>query len=213
MLRLFDFAASGNCYKVRLLLAQLGVEYERVPVDLFAGETMRPEYLALNPAGRTPVLVTEEGEAIAESNAILLHLAEGTAFMPAGAIDRARVWQWLFFEQNLLEPNVGTARFWTLTGRGADQPQVLARCRSMGESALAALDRGLRGKRFLVTDTYSVADVSLFAYTHAAGDVFDLSPFTAVVEWIDRVQQTPAFMDDLAPYPGNAGPAGVSVHG
>lgn len=213
MLELFDFAASGNCYKVRLLLAQLGLPYERVPVDLFSGETLTPEYLALNPAGRTPVLVTEGGEPIAESNAILLHLAEGTSFLRSAPLERARVWQWLFFEQNLLEPNLGTARFWILTGRGADEPQVLERCRRMAAGALEALDRGLAGRRFLVAGRYSVADISLFAYTHVAGDVLDLGAYPAVQEWLARVRETPGFVDDLEPYPANAGPSGVSVHG
>lgn len=117
MLRLYDYAASANCYKARLALAQLGLEYERVPVDIFAGESTTPAYREKNPAGRTPVLEPDSGEALAESNAILLYLGEGTPLVPGPLLERARVWQWLFFEQNLFEPNVGTARFWRLTGR------------------------------------------------------------------------------------------------
>ena len=117
MIRLYDYTASANCFKVRLLLALLGRPYERVPIDIFAGESSTPEYLAKNPAGRTPLLELESGEPIAESNAILLYLGEGTPFVPESLEERARVWGWLFFEQNLLEPNVGTARFWRLTGR------------------------------------------------------------------------------------------------
>ena len=114
---LYDFGASANCYKVRLLAAQLGLELERIPVDLFAGESQTPEHMARNPAGRTPVLELESGEHLAESGAILLYLAEGTPLLPSDKLGRARAAQWLFFEQNLLEPNIGTGRFWILTGR------------------------------------------------------------------------------------------------
>jgi len=117
MIRLYDYTASANCFKVRLLLALLDRPYERVPVDIFAGESSTPEYLTKNPAGRTPLLELETGDMIAESNAILLFLGDGTPFVPVSLKERARVWGWLFFEQNLLEPNVGTARFWRLTGR------------------------------------------------------------------------------------------------
>ena len=144
MLRLYDYAASANCLKVRLLFAQLGLEYERVPVDIFAGEASTPEFLALNPAGRTPVLKLETGEALPESNAIVLYLAEGTRFLPFDRLGRARVLQWLFFEQNLFEPNVGSARFWRLTGRAEQRPDVFRRFLEVGGSALEALERHLR---------------------------------------------------------------------
>src|SRR5215210_3881046 len=145
MLRLYDYAGFGNCYKVRLLLAQLGREYERVPVDIFADESTTPEHLARNPAGRTPVLELPSGETIAESNAILLFLAEGTPLMPGDTLERARVWQWLFFEQNFLEPNVGTARFWRLTGRDEQRREAWEVHRTSGAAALGILERHLAG--------------------------------------------------------------------
>ena len=145
MLRLYDYPASANCYKARLLLAQLGLPYERVAVDIFAGESTTAEHLARNPAGRTPVLELDSGETIAESNAILLYLGEGTPFVPDALAERARVWQWLFFEQNLFEPNVGTARFWRLTGRDSLKPEVFEARLDSARAGLETLDRGSQG--------------------------------------------------------------------
>jgi len=215
-MRLYDYAASANCYKARLLLAQLGLPYERVAVDIFAGESTTPAYREKNPAGRTPVLELDTGETIAESNAILLYLGEGTPFVPEDLLERARVWQWLFFEQNLFEPNVGTARFWRLTGRDADRPEVFAARLESARSALAVLDAGLGGRQFLLGDRYTAADVSLYAYAHVAGDGgINMAAYPAVTEWLRRVESTPGFVNDLEPYPPNARPgaAGASVHG
>jgi glutathione S-transferase len=215
MIRLYDYPASANCFKVRMLLAQLGVEYERVPVDIFAGESQAPDYLARNPSGRTPVLETTDGASIPESGAILLYLAEGTPFLPDDRVERAHVHAWMFFEQNLLEPNVGTARFWRLTGRDAERPEAFARHVQAGAGALAALDRGLTGKEFLVGGRYTVADCALYAYTRVAGDAgYDLAAYPAVGAWLERVAATPGAIDDLAPYPESArvGAGGASVH-
>jgi glutathione S-transferase len=215
VLRLYDYAASANCLKVRILLAELGVEYERVPVDIFAGESTSPAHLARNPAGRTPVLEVGSGETIAESNAILLYLAEGTPLVPEARVERAHVWQWLFFEQNFLEPNVGTARFWRLTGRDALRPEVFASRVEAGAAALGALERHLEGRTFLVGERYTVADVSLFAYSHVAHEAgIDAAPYSAVAAWLRRVAAQPGFVNDLAPYPENAraGAGGRSVH-
>ncbi len=215
-MRLYDYAASANCYKARLLLAQLGLPYERVPVDIFAGESTTPAYRAKNPAGRTPVLELDSGQTIAESNAILLYLGEGTPFVPEDLLERARVWQWLFFEQNLFEPNVGTARFWRLTGRDAERPEVFAARLESARAALAVLDDGLRDRAFLLGDSYTVADVSLYAYAHVAGEAgIDMAAYPAVTAWLRRVEGTPGFVNDLEPYPDNArAAAGAdSVHG
>jgi glutathione S-transferase len=214
--RLYDYAASANCYKARLLLAQLGLAYERVPVDIFAGESTTDAYRTRNPAGRTPVLELDSGATIAESNAILLYLGEGTPFVPDDLLERARVWQWLFFEQNLFEPNVGTARFWRLTGRDSSRPEVFAARLEAAQGALAVLDAGLRSREFLGGDRYTVADVSLYAYAHVAGDTgIDMEAYPDVAGWLGRVEGTPGFVDDLAPYPPNArlGAGGASVHG
>ena len=216
MLKLYDYPASANCYKARLLLAQLGLQYERVPVDIFAGESTTAEHLARNPAGRTPVLELDSGETVAESNAILLYLGEGTPFVPEALVERARVWQWLFFEQNLFEPNVGTARFWRLTSRDTLKPDVFAARLESACAALETLDRGLAGRRFLLGDGYSVADVSLYAYAHVAGDAgIDMSAYPEIAGWLRRVEATPGFVNDLEPYPpsATAGAGGPSVHG
>ena len=215
-MRLYDYAASANCYKARLLLAQLVRSYERIPVDIFAGESTTPAYRAKNPAGRTPVLELDSGETIAESNAILLYLGEGSAFVPDELVERARVWQWLFFEQNLFEPNVGTARFWRLTGRDADRPEVFAARLESARAALAVLDDGLGEGEFLLGDRYTVADISLYAYAHVAGDAgIDMAAYPAVTAWLRRVERTPGFVNDLEPYPASAraGAGGGSVHG
>jgi glutathione S-transferase len=183
----------------------LGLEYERVPIDLFAGETKTDEYLALNPAARTPVLVLDGGEPIAESGAILLYLAGGTPLLPAGRLEHARVHQWLFFEQNLLEPNVGTARFWTLTGRASKQPEVFEQKLQSGRDALTVLERGLTGRSFLVTRDCTVADIALYGYSHVAHQAgVDMSSYPAIGTWLARVEAQPGFVNDLEPYPPNA---------
>ena len=215
MLTLHDYPASANCFKVRMLLSQLGRPYERILVDIFAGGSQTDAYLALNPAGRTPLLVTDGGAAIPESGAILLYLAEGSPFLPADPVERARAHGWMFFEQNLLEPNVGTARFWRLTGRDAERPEAFARHFEAGAAAFAALERGLEGREFLVGDHYTVADCALFAYTRVAHEAgYDMSAYPAVGAWLERVAATPGAIDDLEPYPASArvGAGGKSAH-
>jgi glutathione S-transferase len=205
MLTLLDYGPSANCLKVRILLRQLGTEFARQPVDIFAGESRTDEYLAFNPAGRTPALRLDDGRVLAESNAILLYLAEGTTFLAGDRVLRAHVHRWLFFEQNLLEPNVGTARFWHLTGREAQQPQAFSQRLQAGKDALAVLDRGLAGREFLVDDRYSVADVALYAYTHVAHEAgIDMTAYPAITPWLARVEATDGFENDLEPYPANA---------
>ena len=214
MLRLYDYAGSANCYKVRLFAAQLGLELERIPVDLFSGESRTEQHLRRNPAGRTPVLELDSGEHLPESGAILLYLAEGTPLLPDDRLGRARVTQWLFFEQNLLEPNIGTGRFWVLTGRAEGHDALVERWRSMGRDALAVLERRLTTSDFLVDDAYTVADIGLYGYTHLAGDLdIRLADYPAVEAWLRRVESQPGFMNDLEPYPGNADRGGRSAHG
>ena len=214
-MKLYDYGASANCLKVRILLAHLGLPYERVPVDIFAGESQTPEHLSRNPAGRTPVLELESGETLAESNAILLFLARGSQYLPTEPLDEARVWQWLFFEQNLLEPNVGTARFWRLTGRDEPQREAWELRRASGAAALGIVERHLAEHEFLVGRAYTVADIGLYAYTHVAGDgEIDLEPLPAVRAWLARVESQPGFVNDLEPYPPGAlaGAGSASVH-
>ena len=181
VLRLYDFAASANCYKVRLLAAQLGLELERVPVDLFAGESQTPEHMARNPAGRTPVLELESGEHLAESGAISSIWPRERASCRATGSAGARAAQWLFFEQNLLEPNIGTGRFWILTGRAEGHEALVERWQKVGRHSLDVLERRLAANDFLLGDDYSVADIGLYAYTHVAGDAgIELADYPAV---------------------------------
>jgi len=215
MITLHDYAASANCFKVRMLLSQLALPYERVPVDIFAGDAQTAAYLALNPAGRTPMLETEDGAAIPESGAILLYLAEGTPFLPDDRVERAHVHAWMFFEQNLLEPNVGTARFWRLTGREHERPEAFARHLEAGAAALEVLERGLGDRDFLVGGRYTVADCALYGYARVAHEAgYDMSAYPGVLAWLGRVAATPGAIDDLEPYPAaaHAGAGGRSAH-
>jgi glutathione S-transferase len=206
--RLYDYAASGNCYKVRLLLALLGREYERVPVDIFGGDTLTAEFAALNPVRETPVLELDSGAVIAQSGAILCHLAEGTPFMPDEPLERARVLQWLFFEQERVMGGIGGPRFRRLTGR----PQVEGRL-AVGADALELLDAHLRERAWLVGDRTTIADVAVFGYGHVAHDA-GLAPREHVLAWFERMRALPGFVADLEPYPANARPgAGRSIYG
>jgi glutathione S-transferase len=199
--RLYDHPASANCMKARVLLRQLGVQYETVIVDLFRGETRQPEHLARNPDGRVPVLETDDGDMIPESGAILLYLAEGTPFLPADPLQRARVHQWLFFEQNQVEPGIAVARFMALIGRVAKAPEVFADRLRQGRRSLASLQRGLVDP-FVAGASYTVADTALYGYVHCAGDAgADLAEYPRIVAWLERVEATPGFVNDLAPIP------------
>ena len=211
-MRLHDYSASGNCYKVRLALAQLELPYERVPVDIFAGETLTDEFARLNPARTTPVLERDTGPPLPESNAILLHLADGTELLPDEPGERAQVYRWLFFEQAELIPAIAGLRFRLLTGRLApDAPAAGAR-RAAGEELLGLLADHLATREFLVDSGYSVADIAVYAYVHVAGDAGYTLP-AAVQAWIGRVEAQPGFMNDLEPYPPNARPdASVSIY-
>ena len=206
-MRLYDYAASANCYKARLLLAQLGRPYERVPIDIFAGDTLTDDFAARNPARSTPVLETDDGQYLQESNAILWYLAEGTTFLPDDAFDRAHVLKWLILEQTDVMPGIGGLRFRLLTGRwSAAQPEAVAR-RELGLAALRMLDAHLEERTFLVRDGHTIADIAIYAYTHTAPEAgFDLEDFPAATAWLRRVEQQPGFMNDLEPYPPNARP-------
>jgi glutathione S-transferase len=209
-MRLHDYAASGNCYKVRLLLALLGQPYERVVVDIFAGDTLTDEFAALNPARTTPVLELDDGQALPESAAILWYLAEGTEYLPDDRLARAQVLRWLCFER-ALTPAVAGARFQVMTGRTDDEtPFLLAK----GREVLGTLDRRLEGRAWVAVDTPTIADIALFGYTHVAHDAgFDLAAYLEIEAWLDRVRALPGYVNDLVPYPPNARPgAGRSIY-
>jgi glutathione S-transferase len=190
---LYNSAVSGNCYKVRLLLAQLGLPFETVEVSV-VDRSNRKELLGeLNPGLRVPTLVLDDGRPLGESNAILWYLGEGTGFVPDDAYERAQALQWMFFEQYSHEPNIAVARFWKLY---SDQPEVFERQRERllkgGYAALDAMEGRLDGRTFFVGERYSVADIALYAYTHVAdeGD-FDLEPYPAIRGWLERIAAQP----------------------
>jgi glutathione S-transferase len=204
-MKLYEHDSSGNCLKARILLRQLELAYESVSVDLFRGETRTADHFARNPDGRVPVLETDDGDLIPESGAILLYLADGTPFLPGPGIGRARVHQWMFFEQNRLEADLATARFLKLAGRDATMPEVFANRLERGRDALATVDRALAdGRPFLAGDAYTVADIAVYGYGHCGADAgADPREHAHVAAWLDRVEATPGFVNDLAPVPAH----------
>jgi len=193
MLRLHDYAPSGNGYKVRLLLTLLGTPFEWVEHDITKGETRTPDFLRVNPNGRIPVLELEDGSALAESNAILVYLAEGTRFLPEDRFERALVLQWLFFEQYSHEPNIATLRYWITHDLLDDErrPMVEGK-RRWGYAALDVMERHLGARRYVVGERYSIADIALYAYTHVAEEgAFDLARYGVVRRWLERVAAEP----------------------
>jgi glutathione S-transferase len=188
---LYNSRVSGNCYKVRLLCAHLGMALELVELDV-VDRSNRPELIGgLNPALRVPTLVLDDGRPLAESNAIIDYLAEGTEYLPASRYERAQILAWQFFEQYEIEPNLAVARFFRLFNVTPSE-ETLAAKHAGGDKALQALERGLTGKTFLVGERYSVADISCYGYTHVAAEGgFDLSPYPSILAWLDRVAAQP----------------------
>jgi glutathione S-transferase len=204
-LRLHDYSASGNCYKVRLLLAQLGLEYERVPVDIFGGDTLTDDYARVNPLRQTPVLERDGQDPLPESGAILVHLADGTEYLPDHPNDRAQALRWLFFEQAEVIPGIAGLRFRVTTGRIRPDGRTAEALRNIGKAALNVLNDRLEKSEWLAGSSYSIADISLFAYVHVAHEAgFELSDYPAIQAWIERVEGTRGFMNDLEPYPPNS---------
>jgi len=202
---LYDHAASGNCMKARILLRQLEIPFERVTVDLFKGETRTQEHFVRNPDGRIPVLELDSGETIAESGAILTHLADGTRYLPEDRMPRTRVAQWMLFEQNRIEAELAYARFLKLSGRDEQMPEVYANRLERGKDALVALDRGLSDGREFVAGDYSIADIALYAYVHCASDAgADPRSHQSIARWLDRVEAQHGFVNDLEPLPAHA---------
>jgi glutathione S-transferase len=192
-MRLYNSQVSGNCYKVRLLFAHLGVRYETVEVDVVE-RSNRPELLGgLNPALRVPTLVLDDGRPLAESNAILWYFGDGTAYVPHDAYERAQTLQWMFFEQYSHEPYIAVARFLLVySGRADEHRELIASKLPGGYRALEAMERHLDGGDFLVGGGYTVADMSLYAYTHVAHEGgFELDRFPAIRAWLERVAAQP----------------------
>ncbi len=187
---LYDSPVSGNCYKVRLLLAHLGLGYERREVDVVDRSNRRELLGDLNPALRVPTLVLDDGRPLAESNAILVYFAEGTPYLPG---DRcAQALQWLFFEQYSHEPYIAVVRFWIAYSGAPPAAEEIEARRRGGYAALDAMERHLSARPFLVAERFTIADICLYAYTHVAGEGgFDLAQYPALLTWLDRVAAQP----------------------
>lgn len=195
MPKLYDNVDSGNCYKVRLLLAHLGMAHERVHVEVLGDRNCaaRQELRALNPIGRIPTLVLDDGEVLGESNAILCRLADGTPLYPADPATRSRILSWMFFEQNNHEPNIAARRFWIAVQKEPEaRRDVLQHWLDGGHAALSVMEGHLGRHPWFGAEAMSIADLALYAYTHEAEDGgFDLAPYPAVRAWLERVRTQP----------------------
>jgi glutathione S-transferase len=197
MYTLYSMQRSGNSYKVRLALAQLRIPHTLVEVDILKGETRTPQFLAMNPNGRVPLLEVAPGRYLPESNAILWYIGSGTPLVPDDPIERAEALQWMFFEQHSLEPNLGVARFWLTMVKGGRELQShsLEDWMEKGYQGLGVMEKHLETHRFFVDDHYSVADIALYAYTHVAHESdYDLTAFPAVRAWLKRVAAQPGYI-------------------
>jgi glutathione S-transferase len=191
MLTLHDYLPSQNAWKIRVLLGLMRLPYKTHEVSIFEGAGQNDAFLKLNPTGAVPVLQLEDGRAITESNAILGYLAESSEFLPTDRFERAKVQQWLCFEQYNVEPVIGSLRFWTLTGRLKRNGALVAGKQEAASKTLQALERHLADRTWLVSMCFSIADLSIFAYTHLAADCgIDLSTYPAVSRWLARVAET-----------------------
>ena len=198
-LTLYGMTGSGNCYKPALLMRQLGLPFKWVEVDILAGGSRTPEFLARNPNGKVPVLeVTDAGRtrALAESNAMLCYLAEGTRFLPEDRWPRAQVMQWLFFEQYSHEPYIATVRFWVKYLNKRDEwREKIAEASKKGHAALGVMEQQLARTPFLVDGSYTIADIALYAYTHVAPEGgYSLQDYPAIRRWLARVESQPGFV-------------------
>lgn len=196
MIQLYGFTGSGNCYKPALLMTQLSLPYQWVEVNIMNGESRTPEFLAKNPNGKIPLLEPEPGYYLAESNAMLCYLAEGSRFFPAERWARAKVLEWLFFEQYSHEPFIATVRFWVhYQKRGAELAAKIAEMMPRGYAALAVMERQLAQTPFLAGSEYTIADIALYAYTHVAHQGgYDLTPYPALLAWMQRVTEQQGYV-------------------
>ncbi|GLQ51550.1 glutathione S-transferase family protein [Dyella flava] len=202
MLTLFDYPASENAWKVRQLLQHLQRPYRTVNISIFEGEGRTDAYLRISPTGTVPAIQLEDGRTLAESAAILFFLATDTPYLPADAFGRAKVQQWLSFEQERIESVIGSLRYWTLTGKLERRaPALVEMKRSTGHGSLQILERELALRPFLTDHGYCIADIAVFAYTsHAAEAGFSLEPYPHVRAWLARVKSQPGFLATMHPY-------------
>ena len=202
VITLYDYLPSQNAWKVRQLLHHLQRPHERVLVSIFEGEAQRPEFLRINPGGKVPALRLEDGRTLAESNAILCYLADGTPYLPHDAFGRAKVVQWLSYEQENVESVIGALRHWTMTGKLARRSPDLVEAKRKGAArTLTLLDREFAQRPFIAREGYTIADISLFAYGSRAEEAgLSLAPYPNVRAWIERVQAQPGFLAETYPY-------------
>jgi glutathione S-transferase len=195
MYTLYGMTGSGNCYKPALLMQQLGMPYRWVEVDLIHGATRTPEFLAKNPNGKVPLLELEDGRLLAESNAMLCYLAEGSALLPDDRWQRAQVLQWLFFEQYSHEPAIATVRFWVhYLGKAQEWQQRIEQTMPKGYAALGVMEQQLGRTAFLAGDAYTIADIALYAYTHVAHQGgYRLDAFARIKAWLAQVESQPGY--------------------
>ncbi|MFT6583274.1 MAG: glutathione S-transferase [Alphaproteobacteria bacterium] len=195
-MRLYDSSISGNGYKARLLLALQNRPYERIAIDILRGESRTPEFLAVNPNGRIPVLVLDDGRILAESNAILFFLAEKTPFLPDDPFARAMVLQWMFFEQYSHEPYIAVVRFWRAhLDMTPEREAALDEKMTQGYAALDTMETQLGAHDWFGNDAFSIADIALYAYTHVANEGgYDLSSYGAIRAWFERIESAPGYI-------------------
>jgi glutathione S-transferase len=202
MLTLFDYLPSQNAWKVRLLLNHLGRPYRTVPISIFEGEGQTVEFRRINPTGTVPAIQLEDGRVLAESNAILAYLADGTPYLPTDPFDRARVQQWLHFEQERVESVIGSLRHWTMTGKlGRRSAEMIEARRSAAARSLGILESELSTRSFIAGDRYTIADMALFAYASRAEEAgLSLEMHPHFRAWIARVEAQPGFLASMHPY-------------
>ena len=196
MFTLYEFSSSGNCYKLRLAMAMLNIDFNRVEIDITKGESRTPEFLALNANGRIPVLKTPAGEHLPESNAALWYLSSDSHLMPDDKLQQAQVLQWMFFEQYSHEPFIATSRYWIhILGKQAQYQNELQEKQPKGYAALAVMEQQLLQADFLVSNKLTAADIALYAYTHVAHEGgFDLNNYPAIGRWIARIAASPGYV-------------------
>lgn len=200
MLTLYDYRASQNAWKVRQLLQHLRIPHETVEVSIFEGAGQTDEFRAINPTGAVPALKLDDGRVLGESGAILCYLAEGTAYLPDDRFLRAKVLQWLSFENDYGQNSIGSLRYWALTGKRRP-PELVSGKVGMANRVLRILDDALADEPFLVGGKYTIADIACFAYTHLADEAgLELRKHANVVAWIGRVRAQPGFLDQVYPY-------------
>ena len=196
MLRLYDYLPSGNGYKVRLLLTLLEIPYQRIELDILKGETRTADFLAKNPNGRIPTVELDDGACLSESDAIMFYFADGTPYLPEATLDRARILQWMFFEQYNHEPNIAVARHWIQhLGLDDERQHALPARQKGGYDALGVMAQHLANHDYFVGQQPSIADIALYAYTHVADEAgFELDRFPAVQRWLDRIKSLPGYI-------------------